>query len=54
MSRQNEKHNASIVIIIKELQNISRSFALLKTLVVALINDGTEILATCARKVVEI
>jgi len=54
MSRQNEKHNASIVTIIKELQNMSKSFALLKTPVVGSINDGTKILTTCARKVVEI
>jgi hypothetical protein len=54
MSKQSEKHNASIVIIVEELQNTSGSYALLKTLVAVPIDDGTKLLATCAKKMVEI
>jgi len=54
MSKQSEKHNASIVTIVEELQNSFGSSTLLQTLVVVPIDDGTKLLVTCAKKMVEI
>ncbi len=54
MSKQSEKQNASIVTIVEELQNSYGSSTLLKTLVAVPIDDGTKLLATCAKKMVEI
>jgi len=54
MSKQSEKKNASIVTIVEELQNSYGSSTLLKALVAVPIDDGTKLLATCAKKMVEI